>query len=190
MGERKKPPIAWTDAPEAPVLPRIEILSPKPGMDVWVICTSERITGVMTHYLHQRTRPCNGDEDTCEGCLLSLPKRWKGYLAGSMPPKGKQFLVEITYEGYRNCKELHGLNAVLYGKKVILHRAGAARNSRVVVTVAPGEGPAFADRPFDVQEALLRIWFGERPFRDAKKRVLFEERMKAFVDQAGTLPAD
>jgi hypothetical protein len=190
MTTRQQPTIAWADPPPVQKLPRIEIASPRPGSPIHLICLSHALVFVWTHYLHQRTQPCRGSEELCEGCQLDKPKRLKAYAAGETRPQAKQVLIEITYDGYRNCKELHAVNADLYGKKITLKRAGQARNSRVIVTVEAGEGPSFNHPAFDVKEALCRIWFGEKTGQERKRKERFEQLVNQLTQEIAPLPQD
>jgi len=188
--ERKVPPVAWTEPPLTPKLPVIPILSPSPGQPEHAIILADRITGVVTHYLHSRTRPCTGDDATCEGCQLGKPKRWKGYLPGQTVVKAELVLIEITYEGYRGCREIQGVAAALRGKAITLTRAGKAKNSRVTVTIGNARDVGELREPFDVQEALCRIWFGERPGRTRQREDQFRAVVNKLVHQVGELPND
>jgi hypothetical protein len=190
VSDLPKPSIAWQEAPEEPELPLIPILSPKPGQPVYCIITSARITGVVTHFIGQRTKPCTGDATRCDGCTSGRPKRWKGYLAAVVPPSGRQVLAELTYEAHRGCKELHGIGAEIYGKKLTLTRMGKSANSRVQAELAEVPGKANPGKPFDVHEALIRIWFGVKRFKTKSAQEKFNETVRGLVHQVGELPQD
>lgn len=182
-GEFVEPAIAWTPPPPTPAEPLIPILSPKPGAAVHAIVTSYELLGVTTHFLHRRTKPCLNDEARCEGCLSGLPKRWKGYLAAELPPGGHKVLIEITYDGYRTCKELQAPGVALHGRRIDLRRMGSSKQAKVKVELDTSNVAKLCGEPFDVKAALLRIWFGERPGRTDAKNKRFEATMDKLTHQ-------
>jgi hypothetical protein len=182
---QKKAAIDWKEPEEVVVLPQIPILSPGPGGTVAAFITSPKVLGVQTHWVGKRTRPHFRDTSSCEGCLLGNPMRWKGYLAGMVPPRGLMVLIEITWEAYRGCLALQGKCGDLVGRKIELHRMGQATNGKIVAKVSDEVAEAKNWPTFDVREALERIWFGERPKASSESRKKVKDLLTDLVDGIG-----
>ena len=155
-----KDAIRWSDAPPAVEESFIPILSPRPGGSVKAISLSSWIRGVWTHYAAERTFPCTAPPEECLGCRAKLARRWKGYLAGLEPPRGRIVLVELTKLSVARAAILLESVGDLRGQLVTLRRNGRNRNAPVTLEVRhyclPNDNTLPAE--FDVKAALLRIW--------------------------------
>jgi hypothetical protein len=161
--------IRWTKAPGADSGAYCRVFSPGVGGSLKVVSLSHAVLGVTTHWLHGRTQPCITGDEPCVGCKGGVAKRWKGYLACYAVLKKELGLLELTAFAYRRCRELHEDND-LYRREISLQRIGAGSNGKIIATVSaevvtwnlPPHGP-------DVQDTLLRIWFGELYRKEIKE---------------------
>ena len=164
----KTPGIAWSGPPDPERGVYYPIRSPKPGREVVGVVLSETITGAIVYYepagpdeRRGRSRPCNGDKKTCEGCLGGRDHVWKGYLACWDRQSGRLFLAEVTREAYLRCPMFELFKGALRAKLLRLTRNGEHANARVGARLedlrVAGESlpPAF-----NVKSALERLWFG------------------------------
>lgn len=158
-----RPRVRWTNVPPEGTEAKPDILSPKPGQTLDLVILSDSVLGVETHYLGERTRPCEGDEESCLGCRAHLQTRWKGYLVVWIGNGKPQAIAELTTEAYRRCPPLQNPKVSLRGHKLRLTRAAGKPNGRVRAEL--GEfmlGWENAPLPLDLECALYRIWFTTR----------------------------
>lgn len=147
--------------------PYIPITSAKVGGSITVLLVSSKLFKVNTHYVHGRTKPCTLQKDAkgklisrCEGCELSLAKRWKGYFGGWLAGPCRYTLVEITTQAAEdNRAVLFDPDMDFRGKEIILTRVGKKVNAPVKIEFRAGRTKK-EDVPaeFDVRKALCRVW--------------------------------
>jgi hypothetical protein len=152
--------IPWEDLPPADRNLFIPIASPKVGEAHHLVVLSNGLVGVQTHYVHNRTRPCVGTHNQCEGCAQGRATRWKGYLAAWSRSKERLVIAELTMQAVAdNMHLLLKKRTDLRGWWLTLTRAGRRVNSPVRAKFE--EPPAQqAELPacFDLKAALCRIW--------------------------------
>lgn len=172
MAKKGKPQWALSPLPPDSEGLMIEILSPGAGQEVRAVILSDQITGLITHFIGGRTRPCTGDPATCEGCQYQAAKRWKGYLPCWSQGVGRYVLAELTTQAVRDCKELNTVNPLIRGKYLVLARPGKKPNGRVHAAVREiYTEPKKLPPAFDVIEALARIFEApDRPKRLKKTK--------------------
>jgi hypothetical protein len=152
--------VRWQEEPSADKPKRYDILSPRTGEQVGGLCLSERVLGVITHWIDGRTMPCVKVLSYCEGCSRKLPSRWKGYLAIMKPVDGKYAILELTEEARRSCPDLGPDKWSLRGKRILLTRRGTSKRAAVTATILAGEAQKCLPEGFNLKEALMRIWRG------------------------------
>jgi hypothetical protein len=158
--------VAWQDCPPATVTPFVPILSPRAGAQLRGLILADKLVGVMTHWLDERTTPCTRPRSTCRGCKDCLKRRWKGYLPVLALGPDRLALFELTPLAASGAGIGDPNNATaLRGLYVVLSRRAGQRNGRVACAVSapPAEYAGVAlPAPFDARAALARVW-GVRP---------------------------
>jgi hypothetical protein len=152
--------IRWGNQTPGARRPGARRISPKPRERLELLCLSEAVTGVETHYIGGFTQPCRLPAETCAGCRRRIEQRWKGYLLVLMPYSQQLRLAELTPYAIESCPQLLTDGYALRGRQVILHRPGPYPNSPVLASV--GRHTPLTDRypNLDVMEILERIWEG------------------------------
>lgn len=160
--------VRWNVPPPVDRPRYIPILSPKVGVPASALIVTSHLVGVETHFLSNRTKPCIGADNGCEGCKAQLSTRWKGYLGAWHPGFSRYVIVEVTAQAAcDNHALLMDEERNLRGMTVVLHRRGKNRNAPVSAEFHPKRQPDDkVPAAFDVRKALLRIW--ERVAADAK----------------------
>lgn len=161
-----------TDGQPPPPSPYIPIVSPRSGNPpVEGVILSTAVYGCYTHFVQMRTVPCHsltmtagGTETTqsCVACAQGYARRWKGYVAVLLARGGRIALLELTHSGVYGCPRLWPDQPPLRGLRIRVVRTGRKANARVQVTVQDCLPANTADLPHcpDVEEALMRVWFG------------------------------
>lgn len=155
--------INWHDAVPKEKRQLIEVWKPKPAIPVNAVILSEGLTGVFIHWLGSRSGPCLAQGDAkCPFCVIDVPRRWEGYLAGFSERTGKKYLIHVSKEAARSCSFLSDGKANLRGSRVIIERTGRAANSPCRARIEPitslkGMIPA----AFDVRAQLMCLWEGK-----------------------------
>lgn len=152
--------IHWGNQTPGKRRPGARRISPKPREKLELLCLSEFVTGVETHYIGGFTQPCRLPVETCAGCTRRIEQRWKGYLLVMLPYSQHLRLAELTPYCIESCPCLLTEGYALRGRAVSLHRPGPFPNSPVLASV--GRLNALSDRfpNLDVMEILERIWEG------------------------------
>jgi hypothetical protein len=169
---RKRDLVKW-EVPEPFTEPRqnsIKICKVRPKETVRGLVLSDQVIGCKTHWMNGRTKPCIGIEKGCEGCLLGMPWRWKGWLAVYLPNLKTPWLLEVSQNAYDNNLELAATEG-LRGRDFKASRPGDHVNSKLYIELLPSlTKPENVPPAFDVMAVLERIWFGERPGRRNGKK--------------------
>lgn len=158
-------PIHWAESPPA-TRSRVyaELVTPQTRQGFHGIALAPTISGVFTHFVDGRTRPCAGADCWCvrEG----RQPRWKGYLPILMFPAKKTVLFELT-EGaaaqlLAGQVELNSLRGVHFHT----YRRTNKTRSPVDVVREPSTYPHFLPEPFDPVPVLLNLWGVKVRFTD------------------------
>lgn len=154
--------IDWAVPAPEDTTPWVPIISPKAGGAMeraMIVCP--HVVAVDTHYLRNRTKPCLGMANGCEGCSFNLPKRWKGYLGCWSVHMSRYVLGELTKAASTDLRPLINDRAKsLRGLELIMWRVGAHKNAPVKARIDPlpfGKKIELPE-PFDIRLALLKIW--------------------------------
>lgn len=154
--------IRWTPRPpqdEGGTYIPIAVVDPR--LPLRVICLSREMEGVMTHFWHDRTRPCVLTAgSTCPACTAGSPTRWKGYLFGYIPAISRIVLLQLTRATVRKTPLLLSAQD-LRGYHVTLSRFGLSRNGQLSVDLVAPRGlvPSLPTIP-NIRDSLERIWKG------------------------------
>lgn len=121
---------ARRDKPRPRKAPYLEIIRVPPNGELRSWICSKEVEGYETHYFGHKTFPHLPDEAECQGCLMKLPVRWRGYLVVCLVPEDRMVLAEITELGFTTCPELEKLAGDLAGRELIQRRKGNGQNGR------------------------------------------------------------
>lgn len=122
------------------------------------ISTAPQVTGCCTHFVQNRTVPCEG-EDYCDWCKQGHSWRWHGYLSAILTQTYEHILFEFTATAsdvFRNYLRLHGS---LRGCRFTAHRPSGRHNGRVVIACTPADEQRIRlPDPPDIARILCHIW--------------------------------
>jgi hypothetical protein len=122
-----------------------------------MLCLSNDIFGVRTHFLNGRTGPCRKKD--CRGCKHGLRSRWKGYLLCIDLSNDQQLVFEFTPPAARSLNASFEKHGTLRGSRLIAQRSSNKPNGRVIVSVTAPQvlGPS-ACPDYSVWPILSKIW--------------------------------
>lgn len=157
------PEVYWDNEPDTEDAGSfVPIWSPKPGQTLRLVCLSDVVTGVWTHFVDKRTRPCLGRKNGCLCSRMDLGRRWKGYVAALEPERSRVVLAELTIGAYTHAFDLlRSVKETLRGRPIRLWRATGKENARVSVIFEEPRLEAMEHSlppAPDVRECLRRIW--------------------------------
>lgn len=122
------------------------------------IATSLEIVGTPTHFIHNRTVPCEGTDD-CPHCLEGHSKRWHGYIACIALDGLEHVLFEFTKVMATSFTTYLGIYDSLRGCKFTARRPSKRINGRVVIKCKrTDEAESRLPKPPDVKKILCHIW--------------------------------
>lgn len=163
------PAIGWCEDVPPPENVFIPILSPKPGKPVRGFLLSDAHVGVWTHYYNERTVPHREPHSSCLPCQYALAKRWKAYFGCWSVQLCRLVMIELTRRSME--ESLNFPNATRFfrrGLELFVSRRGSKANSPVIFELNANKDPGCElPKPFNVQKALERIWYGNRDGRQA-----------------------
>jgi hypothetical protein len=155
----------WTAEPPPRVRQEIPIVRIKAGREIRCVCLSDRVEGLLVHFIGGRTRACVGSNQSCEGCIQGWNPRWKGYLAVFFPTAGKRvYLAELTPNAFESLERSAPEVRNYRGRWLSLRRDPGRANAKVFAGVLnhalfDGELPELPD----VRAAIA--WIMEAPDR-------------------------
>jgi len=122
------------------------------------IVTSLEIVGCPTHFLQNRTVPCEGT-DTCPHCIEGHSKRWHGYLACILVDGLEHCLFEFTKVMAQPFTTYQAVYATLRGCRFQARRPSKRHNGRVVIKCKRAdEAESRLPPPPNVKKILCHIW--------------------------------
>lgn len=147
-----------TKPPEQDQSYALRIIRTPPDKPIDAIVTSNEIIGTPTHFIHNRTVPCEGT-DQCPHCIKGHSTRWHGYLACVNVDGLEHVLFEFTKVMSQSFTTYLGIYQTLRGCKFQARRPSKRINGRVVIhckrtDVAETRLP----EPPDVKRILCHIW--------------------------------
>lgn len=120
------------------------------------------VMGAYIHFDGTRDRPCRRHTGKCDGCDALRRRGQKGYVGGWNPDVGRVGIVVLTKEAWANCPILTDKSKSLRGVVLRTYRAGKTPNSRMKAErLGVFDRPSMIPEPFNLQEALLRLWFSD-----------------------------
>jgi len=149
----------WSnEPPTAPSGYSLRIIRTPAATPITAIITSPDLIGCPTHYIKNRTIPCEGP-DKCPHCAEGFSWRWHGYVSAVLTATLEHVLFECTdhaSSAFRTYRLLHGN---LRGCHFRAHRPSKRANGRVVIECKPTDPQRtpLPDPP-DLVRVLCHIW--------------------------------
>lgn len=158
-------PISWAENPPV-VRSKVyaELVWPIDRLGIHAICLNPSITGVYTHYVDGRTRPCAGKDCWCH--REKRTPRWKGYIPILRCPSRKVQLLELTENAGQSLTRVSSAPKFLRGIHFHIFRRTNKLRSPVDVTVEPATFPHELPLGFDPVPVLLNLWGVQVRFTD------------------------
>lgn len=144
--------------------PRHTVVQLKAGDVLHCVMLSPSIWGVGTHWNENigkkgRSERCTGNSDTCNGCALKLPCRWKGYLYVHCFKRGRPVFVELTPFTAKTITMQAKANEPLRGQRLTLKRGEGGDKTRLDVMVEEYHGnKATLPEDLDPEPILEILW--------------------------------
>lgn len=157
----KKPPVhtaQWAEFPDTPEEPTYRVVSPKAGQRWQCFVVSDRVEGVMTHFVDGRTQPHLLPPAVCEGCQRQAWPIWKGYVGVWFPNPGRICVLEITRGAVNSCPDLVKTKHSLRGNVLTIWRKGDSNRGLVRCEMRTAVPTATLPLPFDVRKAMANFW--------------------------------
>jgi len=131
------------------------------------ICTCHNVVGAPTHYVNNRTMPCEGPPN-CKACAEGNSWRWHGYLSALKAGSHEHFLFEFTAAASDTFKNYMAIYGTLRHCKFTASRSSLRPNGRVVIACQHVDEASvrLPDAP-DIRRILCHIW--GVPFNDTKE---------------------
>lgn len=155
----KRLAIAWSDAPEAVVLPKVDLVRVGPSSPVYAWAVNDEAPGVWLHFYKGRTVPCVGRQADCRPCCEVGDPRWYAYL-GAWDAKAARYLIlEITFGCWTVSDGLRSRNGSLRGAAVELSRAQGKKRGLVVAKIHAKRFEGELPPAINVKLTLEKMWF-------------------------------
>jgi len=120
--------------------------------------TSTDVTGCTTHFLNNRTVPCDG-HDTCKACLEGFSYRWHAYCSLLVASTFEHVILELTAAASESLRNYAQSYSGTRGCQLSAWRPSKRPNGRILVTCKPGDLLRLTlPEPPQVARLLCRIW--------------------------------
>jgi len=114
--------------------------------------------GANTHFVNNRTVPCEGFEE-CQLCQDGFSKRWHGYVSCLVPTTLEHCLFEFTAHASDSFTNYYNLHTGLRACAFRAFRPSKRSNGRVIIHTTPAdEAKIRLPDPPDIQRLLCHIW--------------------------------
>lgn len=122
------------------------------------IITSPSVIGCSTHFVHNRTQPCEGQTD-CKWCHEGHSWRWHGYVSCILTGSLEHVLFEFTSTASDTFTNYYDLKQTLRHCYFQASRPSKRHNGRVVIACKPAD-PQRNPIPatVNVRKILCHIW--------------------------------
>lgn len=118
---------------------------------------SEALIGCPTHYVGNRTIPCESPD--CEPCENGLAWRWHGYLLIQLENTSEVCIFEMTASAAESFAGYHQRHGTTRGCHFQASRVNNRPNGRVLVVAKPADlAKIHLPKPRDVRKLLCHIW--------------------------------
>lgn len=134
------------------------IVRTPPAKPVNGIITCTDLVGCCTHFVKNRTVPCEGQDD-CSWCDAGHSWRWHGYVSCVLTESFEHVLFECTAQASDTFKNYYNHYNTLRACKFKAHRPTGRLNGRVHIQCTHcDEMRTRLPDPLDVQRILCHIW--------------------------------
>ena len=149
----------WQNQPPdlAKTLPYRIIRVPSKG-NLTGIITSPEMLGCNTHYVNNRTIPCEGEAE-CDACNQGNSYRWHCYVAILQTPGWEHAILELTAAASDPIRNYEGIHNQIRGCLIHATRPSGRPNGRVVINCKPADltGIRLPDPP-QIDRILCHLW--------------------------------
>lgn len=149
----------WTSTPpkdRSNLALRIVRTPPVAALEAIVTCPG--ITGCATHFVNNRTQPCDGQGE-CDWCEAGHSWRWHGYVSCVLTRTLEHVLFEMTATASDVFTNYYALKQTLIGCQFQARRPSGRHNGRVVIACKPSDPQRLTlPPPVNVQRILSHIW--------------------------------
>lgn len=122
------------------------------------IVTCPGLTGRSTHFINNRTQPCDG-QGACSYCEEGHSWRWHGYVSCVLTSTMEHVLFEMTAIASETFTNYYRLKHTLIGCHFQARRPNGRHNGRVVIACKPTDPQKTTlPPPVNVQKILCHIW--------------------------------
>jgi len=136
----------------------LRIVRTPPDKPLVGIVTSAEIVGTPTHYVHNRTLPCEATQE-CPFCQEGHSTRWHGYLACLLVQSLEHALFEFTKTMAQPFITYQAIYQTLRGCTFQANRPSKRPNGRVLIKCKHVDGADLRlPEPPDVKRILCHIW--------------------------------
>lgn len=152
-----------------------------PAKPLTGIVTCTEIVGCNTHYLRNRTVPCEGP-DQCDACAEGHAWRWHAYVSLLLAWSYEHVILELTAAASDPLRNYARNRGSLRGCQLNAHRPSKRPNGRIVVTckVIDNQHVTLPDPP-NIQRILCHVW-GVQYKRPELKSILKPPAVQMHVD--------
>lgn len=149
----------WTDTPPTESEHyALRIVRTPPTGAIEALITTPGITGCHTHFIKNRTVPCEG-QPGCQFCEAGHSFRWHAYLAAVLVRSYEQVLFECTAIAAKTFINYREINGTLRACRFRASRPSGRPNGRIVIACkAEDETLLRLPKPPDVKTILCHIW--------------------------------
>lgn len=118
---------------------------------------SERLIGCPTHYVANRTVPC--EPENCEPCQSGLAWRWHGYLLVTDERTSEVVIFEMTAAASDEFTKYYKRFGTLRGCHFQAERLNGKPNGRVLIQCKPADlAKIQLPKELDLRKLLAHIW--------------------------------
>lgn len=136
----------------------LRIVRTPPIATLSAIVTCPGLIGCATHYVNNRTRPCDG-QGKCEWCEAGHSWRWHGYLSCILTATVEHVIFEMTATASDTFTNYYALKGTLIGCHFQARRPSGRHNGRVVIACKPSDPQKVTlPPPVNVQKILSHVW--------------------------------
>lgn len=149
----------WTTEPPAQAGGHaVRILRTPAAKPLVAIVTSQSIGGTATHFVKNRTIPCEKPND-CPWCDDGHSWRWHAYLSAVMAGTYEHFIFECTAAASDTFTTYYNIHNTVRGCKFQAHRPSGRANGRIVIACKRlDETQVRIPEELNVRRILCHIW--------------------------------
>lgn len=175
----------WSDQPPLQdVRLSYRILRTPASQTLSAIITSDNLTGTATHYVSNRTVPCERP-DECPFCEDGHSNRWHAYVGAILASSLEHFIFECTAKACQPFVQHFKIEGSLRGCGFHAHRPSKRTNGRVVIATKVIDQAKWRLPPGpDITAVLSHIW----NVRNTAVRRL--KPLSRAINEIGATPAD